>query len=217
MKLIKTQFVKGILFAVIVTFSVQCFAQTNTPTLREQEMLRAASKHLILNEDKYVFDLSESEAEKSGISASYYARFVRDIEEVNNAIKKAKNNPEVDICLADTSILLHDRSDNLKPEIILNSLNITDISSSVISIPANTSKIKVEVVPAYAIISCVELKIMNTGGSDVTALMVSTFLNPATIDIKLPVKYPYIFPVEALIKTSKRVTVIFKTQKNGGN
>jgi hypothetical protein len=78
--------VQTILFAVIVISSVQSFSQNSVQILHNTEMLYEASKYLILNNDKYIFNISESDAEKLGISKSYYANIMRDIEEVNNTI-----------------------------------------------------------------------------------------------------------------------------------
>jgi hypothetical protein len=201
-----------LLFTVIVISAIQSFSQNNVSVLQGKEQLYTASKSLILKNDQYIFDISENNAKELGISKSYYAQILKDIEEINNTIKKVKNNPEIITCFADPNSQIQNESDSLRTEIIISSLKrVKGMSSFVIDVPANTSKIKIEA-SVSAIVSYIDLKISNTGGNDISTLLVSTFLNPAVIDIQLPVKYPYVFAIEALIQTNRMATITFKVE-----
>jgi hypothetical protein len=54
-------------------------------------MLSIAVKHLILDKDQYILDLSENDAEALGISASCYDKMINDIAKTNDFIKKNSN------------------------------------------------------------------------------------------------------------------------------
>jgi hypothetical protein len=63
----------------------------------EIEMLKILGEHLTVENNRYVLDLSETDAIASGISQSDYAKFMAEIAESNLFLESIENDPDISV------------------------------------------------------------------------------------------------------------------------
>jgi hypothetical protein len=77
-----------------ILFAQSCSQESyNASNKSEQEMNLIAVKYLILDNDRYVLNLSEVDALQLGISESHYKKMLENISETNMVIENIKNDP----------------------------------------------------------------------------------------------------------------------------
>jgi hypothetical protein len=95
-----------LLFATLIaiatgSFFVACNAddQFSEDTVKDvdTEMREILGKHLTVENNRYVLNLSEADAMKSGVSQSLYAKFSDEIAELNDFIESTENDPNMSV------------------------------------------------------------------------------------------------------------------------
>jgi hypothetical protein len=202
-----------LLFAALIaiatgSFFVACNADDqfseDTDMDVDAEMREILGEHLTVENNRYVLNLSETDAMKSGISQSFYAKFLSEIAESNDFIESTENDPnmsvnfniEVDQNIEYKAIRLKNGSEaNSNDWIFLKEINppneVNVYKEHTINIPSGTKEIKFAFrTSSYAEVN-MKLQIMeNTSRSVYTSKLTSydwnlTITQPTTWKVKL--------------------------------